>query len=269
VSNPRKKKSWTKAPVTVKDFGQRQVNATLRELFGETCTTQDLETFEKRFGFYPFYIRKDPQYRTGHARYRVPGPTDPLSTFGPSGEGAKVLHKDSPDSGSVLLGKDDAVNATAAVEVNEVDTNVRDIRRRNLTNAPSQSFRHNANLTAGDIQTRINQLQNEASRLAVVPDKDKAFVPFGDYERGIVLRPSRASSSRSSPRGCRASARRMFWKQACAELGREYIRVNITTETDEDDLIGGFRLRNGETVLRTWSCRHRDDSRRYPAARRN
>jgi MoxR-like ATPase len=37
-------------------------------------------------------------------------------------------------------------------------------------------------------------------------------------------------------------------EQACAQLKRELIRVNITIETDEDDLIGGFRLVNGETV---------------------
>merc|ERR1712196_491757 len=37
-------------------------------------------------------------------------------------------------------------------------------------------------------------------------------------------------------------------EQACAQLNRELIRVNITVETDEDDLIGGFRLVNGETV---------------------
>jgi len=37
-------------------------------------------------------------------------------------------------------------------------------------------------------------------------------------------------------------------EQACAQLGRELIRVNITIETDEDDLIGGFRLLNGQTV---------------------
>ena len=35
---------------------------------------------------------------------------------------------------------------------------------------------------------------------------------------------------------------------SCAQLGRELIRVNITIETDEDDLIGGFRLVNGETA---------------------
>jgi len=37
-------------------------------------------------------------------------------------------------------------------------------------------------------------------------------------------------------------------EQACAQLKRELIRINITIETDEDDLIGGFRLVNGETA---------------------
>jgi MoxR-like ATPase len=37
-------------------------------------------------------------------------------------------------------------------------------------------------------------------------------------------------------------------EQVCAQLKRELIRVNITVETDEDDLIGGFRLVNGETA---------------------
>jgi MoxR-like ATPase len=37
-------------------------------------------------------------------------------------------------------------------------------------------------------------------------------------------------------------------EQACAQLGRELVRVNITVETDEDDLIGGFRLVDGNTV---------------------
>jgi MoxR-like ATPase len=37
-------------------------------------------------------------------------------------------------------------------------------------------------------------------------------------------------------------------EQACAENNREFYRVNITPETSEDDLLGGFRLVNGETV---------------------
>jgi MoxR-like ATPase len=38
-------------------------------------------------------------------------------------------------------------------------------------------------------------------------------------------------------------------EQACAKLKREYVRVQISPETDEDDLIGGFRLIKGETVF--------------------
>jgi MoxR-like ATPase len=37
-------------------------------------------------------------------------------------------------------------------------------------------------------------------------------------------------------------------EQVCAKEGREFFRVNITEETDEDDLLGGFRLVNGDTV---------------------
>ena len=40
----------------------------------------------------------------------------------------------------------------------------------------------------------------------------------------------------------------VFNRVVNSELQREMIRVNITIETDEDDLIGGFRLQDGETV---------------------
>ena len=46
----------------------------------------------------------------------------------------------------------------------------------------------------------------------------------------------------------RATVKRLVSNKLCAQLKRELIRVNITIETDEDDLIGGFRLVNGETV---------------------
>jgi MoxR-like ATPase len=36
--------------------------------------------------------------------------------------------------------------------------------------------------------------------------------------------------------------------QACAEAKKECIRVNVTIETDEDDLLGGYRLKDGQTV---------------------
>jgi hypothetical protein len=49
--------------------------------------------------------------------------------------------------------------------------------------------------------------------------------------------------------GLSGNGKTMMVEQACAEAGREFIRVQITPETDEDDLIGGFRLVNGETIF--------------------
>ncbi len=48
--------------------------------------------------------------------------------------------------------------------------------------------------------------------------------------------------------GLSGNGKTLMVKEVCAKLKREYIRANITIETDEDDLIGGFRLMNGETV---------------------
>lgn len=49
--------------------------------------------------------------------------------------------------------------------------------------------------------------------------------------------------------GLSGNGKTIMIEQACAEAKREYVRVQITPETDEDDLIGGFRLINGETVF--------------------
>ncbi len=48
--------------------------------------------------------------------------------------------------------------------------------------------------------------------------------------------------------GLSGNGKTLMVKEVCAKLKREYVRANITIETDEDDLIGGFRLLNGETV---------------------
>ena len=83
----------------------------------------------------------------------------------------------------------------------------------------------------------------------VVPDKDKNFVSFGNYPdvKSII------KSKRFYPvflTGLSGNGKTLSVTQACADLKRELIRVNITIETDEDDLLGGFRLKDGQTV---WS----------------
>ena len=83
----------------------------------------------------------------------------------------------------------------------------------------------------------------------VVPNKDKNFVSFGNFPdvKSII------KSDRFYPvflTGLSGNGKTLAVTQACADLKRELIRVNITIETDEDDLLGGFRLKDGQTV---WS----------------
>ena len=81
----------------------------------------------------------------------------------------------------------------------------------------------------------------------LIPEKDPNYVPFGNFNdvKKIV------QSGMFYPTfitGLSGNGKTLSVEQACAQLGRELIRVNITIETDEDDLIGGFRLVNGATV---------------------
>jgi len=81
----------------------------------------------------------------------------------------------------------------------------------------------------------------------IVPDKDPNYVPFGNFSDVKKI----LSSKMFYPTfitGLSGNGKTLSVEQACAQLGRELIRVNITIETDEDDLIGGFRLVDGSTV---------------------
>jgi hypothetical protein len=81
----------------------------------------------------------------------------------------------------------------------------------------------------------------------LIPDKDDTFVKFGNFNdiKKII------ASNLFYPTfitGLSGNGKTFSVEQVCAQLKRELIRVNITIETDEDDLIGGFRLVNGETA---------------------
>ena len=81
----------------------------------------------------------------------------------------------------------------------------------------------------------------------LVPTINDTFVKFGSFTdlRSII------KSKLFYPTfitGLSGNGKTFSVEQACAQLNRELVRVNITIETDEDDLIGGFRLVNGETV---------------------
>lgn len=92
---------------------------------------------------------------------------------------------------------------------------------------------------------KINSICNDE---VFVPPVDPTFVAWGEHStikkviQSKMFFPVYIS-------GLSGNGKTMMVEQACAKLNREYIRVQISPETDEDDLIGGFRLINGETVF--------------------
>lgn len=80
----------------------------------------------------------------------------------------------------------------------------------------------------------------------LVPEKDPLYVPFGhakmirDVLKSKMFYPLYIT-------GLSGNGKTFGVEQACASVNREVIRINFTVETDEDDLIGGFRLVDGET----------------------
>ena len=81
----------------------------------------------------------------------------------------------------------------------------------------------------------------------LIPEKDDSFVKFGNFGDLKKIIQSRVFYP-TFITGLSGNGKTFSVEQACAQLGRELIRVNITIETDEDDLIGGFRLVDGATV---------------------
>ena len=122
---------------------------------------------------------------------------------------------------------------------------------RRLENFKTARGRWNLEVT----QERVEEIERSYSAPAVlptseqnlIPDKDDTFVKFGNFNdikkiiQSNIFYPAFIT-------GLSGNGKTFSVEQACAQLKREMIRVNITIETDEDDLIGGFRLVDGATV---------------------
>jgi hypothetical protein len=95
------------------------------------------------------------------------------------------------------------------------------------------------------VPTNVQSVMNDE---IFIPSVDKYFVQWGHFSdvKAII-----ASNSfyPTYVTGLSGNGKTMMIEQACAKANKHYIRVQITPETDEDDLIGGFRLVNGETVF--------------------
>ena len=86
-------------------------------------------------------------------------------------------------------------------------------------------------------------------KVKIIPEKMSNYVPFGHFKdvKNII------KSKIFFPvfiTGLSGNGKTLMVEQTCASLKRELFRVNITIETDEDDLMGGHTLQNGNITFR-------------------
>jgi hypothetical protein len=108
------------------------------------------------------------------------------------------------------------------------------------------------NLTIQEVREQLEETVKAPAALPaveknLVPEKDDTFVKFGNFSDIRKIIESRLFYP-TFITGLSGNGKTFSVEQACAQLKRELIRVNITIETDEDDLIGGFRLVDGNTA---------------------
>ena len=112
----------------------------------------------------------------------------------------------------------------------------RNVNAEQTSNAPAESR---------PVMTAVQSVTNNE---VYVPSADSTYVSWGNFKDIKTI----IDSGMFYPTfitGLSGNGKTMMVEQACAKSKREYVRVQITPETDEDDLIGGFRLINGETVF--------------------
>ena len=170
---------------------------------------------------FPHWITRVPTYTVGRGTWFVPVDDNTASTV--KAKAPVKVESGSPESAgkaddSVVISADEVVKAAVVDD-------------RPIVNE----------------STTVEMTKGATSVVTNVPDKDPLFVPFGNFSDVESI----FKSNMFYPvyvTGLSGNGKTFMIEQAAAKAKRELFRVNITIETDEDDLLGGFRLVNGETV---------------------
>ena len=93
-----------------------------------------------------------------------------------------------------------------------------------------------------------SSVQSVVNSEVYVPSRDQYYVPWG-HSKDVEMIVKSMSFYPTFVTGLSGNGKTTMIEQACSKSGRQYVRVQITPETDEDDLLGGFRLIDGETVF--------------------
>ena len=131
----------------------------------------------------------------------------------------------------------------------------RSLNYQTVTNKLSQYKTYRGKWNLEVTQEKVEEIERNFNSVSIlpevqqnlIPDKDDTFVKFGNFNDIKRIIQSRLFYP-TFITGLSGNGKTLSVEQACSQLGRELIRVNVTIETDADDLIGGFRLVNGETA---------------------
>jgi MoxR-like ATPase len=207
------------------------INARLIAKFGPVVTRQNLLDFRASDGVFAAWLQKDASLKVGRGAYRIPGaewtPAD-VASVTPSRKTRQTVVSVTPQM------------IAAPVSLAPVKTAVAPSAAVVTVAANARTEKTSA------ILSKLEALRSEASLIALIPEKDPTFVSFGDAPMVEQIIESRIFYPVFIT-GLSGNGKTHGIEQACAQAKREYIRANVTIETEEDDLLGGFRLHNGET----------------------
>ena len=211
------------------NIDKNAITEDIRSTYGGSVTRKDLTDYKERTGVWARWIILEAPKGGSRGSFDLRG-------FVPAAGGSTRVSKPRAPKAVAYVAP---VAEAATVDAAELVTSNADA---------ALSFAVTKGSSTNDITSRIQDLVAEASLLARVPTKSKAFVPFGDFDSVRRVIASRVFCPVFIT-GHSGNGKTFQIEQACAIEAREYIRVNINGETDEDDLIGGFRLKDGETVF--------------------
>ena len=104
------------------------------------------------------------------------------------------------------------------------------------------------NEVVAPVSVKLSQApKTSATVVSLIPKKDPQYVSWGHF-KDIKTILERKIFYPIFVTGLSGNGKTSMVHEVCAKLKRDLVRINITIETDEDDLLGGFRLVNGETV---------------------
>ena len=173
---------------------------------------------------FPQWLTTTPAYKVSRGFYMIPAASS------------------SPEEKSVWGDKTTKVKATKVKATKTKATKVKATR----PTLPIPPFQTEEKITTAEPAAAI-ALAKGSNDFTNIPEKLTNYVPFGSFKDVFSI----VKSGKFFPvfvSGLSGNGKTLMVEQACAKAKRNLYRVNITIETDEDDLLGGFRLVNGETV---------------------